>query len=726
LAKRTLVIASVLVPVLLLLTSVPVLAQPTSFPQFGDSIHDYGVDFDNDGHFDELRIDFTVRITENGTYGFEAYLGNADHPDLLRDTLKTTLAAGEHTLTVKFLGPYLNKADLYGPYVLRLLGTTYVGGVNWGPGSQKSYATAAWEPKSFDPPGAVFADPVTDEGRDTNGDGLIDQIVVRVSIEAVKDVVVTGQASMRGYGLDGWAFVDSPYGDYRHFSKGTWTWEFALDALPLHAVRANGPYQVYLSLEIEGLGRIDYRSHTTAAYSYPALRGPSADFRIPGPSVQLLDPDGNGLADLFVVRVPLRVTEAGNFSAQSFFWVSYAADGLLQSQRATHLELGDQVIDVPFSGITLGRVRSTLANWGVYVTVKRIDAGASDGNQTFFATPAVDPARFESRPFASLSGSILPGGTPYSPQCQLVSMLDPATKFVGEVMTYQGTYSIGAYPGNFTVLVRNCNAPTRSAVSSVSLTSGTSLNLSLGNAKPDAFETDLNMTSWKSARRTVHSNLSDLSAQDRFLADELGNRDGLSDPVELRILRSMELPYFTYPNQPRDLIIDGRSMPYRSIVSFDVNGSGPIVSSADLTESLVADSWLMMDPIGTHHNVTLWFPYNSAAGTRRYTLHLPHGVAGNATGHGNVTVLPLGPGAWSIDPGTDPHPPAPGFFPSPAYVTIDVVTPEPPPATGFSVPLEWVLASGGGVAAVAAVAVGWWILRRRRRPPDLEPKVEVS
>ena len=35
----------------------------------------------------------------------------------------------------------------------------------------------------------LLGDQITDEGRDTNGDGQIDQIVVHVTIEAVKDVV---------------------------------------------------------------------------------------------------------------------------------------------------------------------------------------------------------------------------------------------------------------------------------------------------------------------------------------------------------------------------------------------------------------------------------------------------------------------------------------------------------------------------------------------------------
>src|SRR6266480_1710983 len=190
---RALFLALVVVLVVLVAPSAP--ARGFTFPQFGDSIHDYGVDLDGDGLYDELRVDFTATVLENGTYGFEAQLGNENFPYLLHDAFDKTLTAGTHTLTFTFLGPYLRKAGADGPYVLMLRGSTLVGKVRWS-GSEKSYATSAYSTTSFDPPWAVFADPITDQGRDTNGDGLFDRIVVRTSIAATKEVVVMARVSM--------------------------------------------------------------------------------------------------------------------------------------------------------------------------------------------------------------------------------------------------------------------------------------------------------------------------------------------------------------------------------------------------------------------------------------------------------------------------------------------------------------------------------------------------
>src|SRR3989442_15919852 len=91
-----------------------------TFPQFGDSIHDYGGDLDGNGLYDELRIDFTATVQENGRYGFESQVGNEDFPYLLHGAFATRPTAVAHTFTFAFLGPYLRKAGAGGPYVVKI------------------------------------------------------------------------------------------------------------------------------------------------------------------------------------------------------------------------------------------------------------------------------------------------------------------------------------------------------------------------------------------------------------------------------------------------------------------------------------------------------------------------------------------------------------------------------------------------------------------------------
>lgn len=705
LRRRTLVIPPLLVVASLVFALVSAPAPAFSFPQFGNSIHDYAVDLDSDGDYDELRIDFTVTIRENATYRFEAFLGNDTQSYLLYASLDSPLGIGEHTLTVAFLGPYLHKADARGPYNVLFKGSVFVGDVIWG-ASEKTYATAFYDPASFDPPWAQFVDPITDEGRDTNGDGLFEQIVIRASIEALKGVVVQARASASVYGTDGWAPIGTPYGDSRRLTPGTWSMEFALDTLPLYTIRADGPYTVDMSLYVEGLGPIDLRPHTTQPYSHMSFRRPSADFRAPGPSVGLVDSDDNGLADFLVVRVPLSVTEPGDFVVSASLWVSAYAGGLFTSARSAHLEPGAHTVEVPFSGIALSRPEAS-GVWSLEVEVNRADASEFDRNRTAGFIPGYLPTAFETRPLAYLTGHLLTPGGLWLWQCGSVALLDPSTKFSARAEVYAGTFSLPVYSGTFVVLARSCGSPSQSRTSTLNVSNDTSADFPLRNATADAVDRDLNLTSWNAVRRTTRTRLADIAPEARFSADLLGNQDGFANATELRIVRDMESTYFSQPPFPGELTVDGRPLAWQSFVSFDVEGAGPVISDAELAETFVTDARSLMDPIGPRHNVTLRLYTDTPRRTFRATLRLPPGATGTFTSSGNVTVVPIGPGAWAIDPGTSPGSGMDAIY---AYVYIDAMLEGPGILPTGAV--EWILASvvvGGTFAGIL-----WWTRRRRR------------
>jgi len=672
-----------------------------NFPRFGDSIHDYAVDLDFDGYYDELRIDFTATVVENATYGFEGILGTY----ILHDEMDKTLTAGTYTFTFVFLGPFLNKYGIDGPYVFQVRGSEYVGSVRWG-GSSKTYSTAAYLARSFEPPWAVFGGPVTDQVRDTDGDGRYDQLVIRTSIEATRDVVVEAYAHVAANGRDGWAQIDPPF-DSRSLGRGSWPQEFVFDTLPLYTVHADGPYTVELRLNVEGLGFIDYRSYATQAYSSMAFRRPSADFRAPGPSVGLVDADGNGRGDLFVVRVPLQVTEAGDFLVYSNLWLS---GSIYSSGKGAHLERGNATVEVPFSGILLGR-HPYSANWTLEVNVQRVDSNQYDRNRTAWLMPGYDPSVFESRPVVYLTGYI-PGA------CGDVSLMDPATKFATEVYAYYGSFYIELYPSSFLVLARSCGGPGAPRVSTVNVSGNVSVTLPLGNMTPDAYDVDMNLTNWNALRTTVQTEYESRAPEMRYFADFYGNRDGFADSTELRIFRASQSTYFMYGWLAGRLAVDGRGLPLQSLVLYRTTGAGDVVSPDHVTEEIVVDSQTQIEPVGFRHNVSLWTLYDSAYGRYRATVHLPPGSTGTVTAAANITVVPIGVGAWSIDPGASPNP---QFSPS-ALVYIDAVAPGGPGGVlPVSVVIVGLAAASAIVVAVVSIVVVLMVRARRRRDGPRDP-----
>jgi len=291
-------------------------------------------------------------------------------------------------------------------------------------------------------------------------------------------------------------------------------------------------------LYVEGLGGIDYRTHQTQPYAYSQFRRPSADFRAPGPSVALVDSDNNGLADLFVVHVPLRVTEAGDFVVNVNLWLSAYAGGLFQSGQGAHFDPGEYTVDVPFSGIALSRPPYS-ANWTLEVIVRRVDSTDYDRNRTAWLTPGYDPSRFESRPLVYLSGQVVWPPSRYGSGCGLVSLMDASTKFAVEQFPNYGAFSFPVYPGTFLVLVSGCGAA-GARTSRITISNDTQLTLSLGNSTPTSNEIDANVTTWNSTRRTIRSTLINDGPELRFHADMYGNRDGFADSTELRIVQAAE------------------------------------------------------------------------------------------------------------------------------------------------------------------------------------------
>ena len=712
---RTVGFALFLVFLILAVPSTPVRAY--TFPEFGDSIHDYAVDFDGDGDYDELRVDFTATVLENGTYGFEAILGTANNSYLLRDSFDKTLSAGQHPLTVKFLGPYVHKYDVDGPYTVVFRGSVVVGSVRLS-GSQKSYSTSAYDAQSFDPPWAQFVGLITDHGRDTNGDGRFDRIAVETSVVTTKRVVVIAYASITAYGQDGWATVQSPIGDPRRLSKGTSQMEFLLDTLPLYTIHANGPYTVSLSLYAEGLGSIDYRSHVTQAYAHTSFRRPSADFGTPAPSVALVDPDDNGLADLLVVRVPLRVTESGDFLVYADLWLGPYSSGFFQSGRGAHLDPGNYTLTIPFSGISLSRAPAS-ANWSVDVIINRLDSIEYDRNRTAWVMAGYDPSLFESKPVTYFDGRITwTGGPPHDGGCYQVFLMDPVTKFTTQT---QGSvyrfFSIPAYDGNFLALAKPCGLGTSRALS-VTVPATTYFEIPVGDAPARSFDVDLNLTAWTALRSKVRVSSVGEASEIRYFADFYGDRDGFADSAELRIIEHSRFRNFFLGEPPGRLVVDGRLLPFRSIEPLGMEGAGEVASTVDVSETLVVDYSTQLEPASHRHNVTLEVPYDSYYEMFRGQVELPVGSTGTVTSSGNVTIVPIGPAAWSIDPGTGP-----GTSFGTVDVYIEAIGPEGPGGGLGPVPTALLLV----LALVAVIATVWWVRRLRRAerpedPPPQEPK----
>ncbi len=142
-----------------------------------------GIDTNDNGLFDILRVSFGADVTKAGTFLVEGTLKN--QTAVSTETLMF-LTTGSQTLTLDFPGTIIHEQRMNGPYqvevkvkepsTFKMLDRVKLGQV-----------TAAYKFTDFEPLGGVRPISLTgnssDEGVDINGNGLFDQLHVDVELE---------------------------------------------------------------------------------------------------------------------------------------------------------------------------------------------------------------------------------------------------------------------------------------------------------------------------------------------------------------------------------------------------------------------------------------------------------------------------------------------------------------------------------------------------------------
>lgn len=86
------------------------------------NFNDQGVDTNNNGLFDLLRIDFEADIQTAGSYLVSGELTNlAENFIAFTDDVELTLAAGSQMLTFDFIGPLIHDQGINGPYSVEVV-----------------------------------------------------------------------------------------------------------------------------------------------------------------------------------------------------------------------------------------------------------------------------------------------------------------------------------------------------------------------------------------------------------------------------------------------------------------------------------------------------------------------------------------------------------------------------------------------------------------------------
>ena len=157
---------------------------------FSRDTEEMGSDLDGDGGYNVLRFNVGVSVTKAGRYNLSAGLHDAQGNFLaVAQTEELSLEVGRHTLDLDFSGATLGDHKTDGPYHLGGLEVSQEGGemldVRF-----EDYLTAAYPYNAFRPAGPMFSDTnsdtYSDQGVDTNGNGLYENLTIKVEVSIVK------------------------------------------------------------------------------------------------------------------------------------------------------------------------------------------------------------------------------------------------------------------------------------------------------------------------------------------------------------------------------------------------------------------------------------------------------------------------------------------------------------------------------------------------------------
>lgn len=624
----TLVVIAVAVAGLVLAT-VPLRARADATVSFGPTVRETPVDTNGNGLYDELQIAVDVVVNVSGTYVLSF---SAQSPVLGFgfQRQQQELTVGTHAVTFVLYGPTIYEYRADGPYNVTVRVDTTTCYFYCNPLAVLGYQTHAYQYTQFDPPYVYVSGAVTDSGRDTNGDGYYDLLVVDVPVTVNQTAEISAYANV----LTG-TYAGGPMtgGVPKTYAPGSYVVEFTFDGRMLYYYRASGPFTIEGSLYLQDIGYAGGFTHMTAAYPSTAFQRADADFD--GPLTY--EPLGtNGSYSALRVHVPLRVSVAGDYLLQSGLGYGYGTG--TNAYRALHLAPGQTTVDLDYNGIALGRLGYD-GPWSANVMVERLGGPVWDANDTLVTTPAYTTSEFESRPVLTLSLNFTVAGC--TTNClSLAAAYDPSNGFI--VWQVPGVSSLPLYDGTFEVLVPGMQ---NSVVKQVTLHSAQSLAVSLSAPPVEWVNQTYDFVTVNETRVSTAYTTWGRSAATRWSADLAGNHDGIANTTEL----APTAGFYTNWQGGANVYLDDAPYPSAPTVPTTVIGAGPVTDTAPLTLQDSMDLRFPELPSPSFpKNISIQLPYTPPFYHAVYDFKLPVGTTASLTTTNAGTVTQVSRTEWRL------------------------------------------------------------------------------
>ncbi len=270
---------------------------------------DTGVDTNNDGQNEALRITVGINVTAPATYQLVGWLQSGAGANLVWAYASATLSAGAHQMQLDFDGKLLRLQGVNGPYKLVHIELRTGDEGDIADFADNAYTTAAYAVTIFLAPAVTYTGAYADTGVDSNSNGLFDTLNIDVGVQ------VNGAGN---YTLVGW--LSTPVGNAIPGAVATTAFTtsgpqtLSFDGKSIRWQRQNGPYTLrYLEVRDSNQERVAFlpQAYTTTAYAATQFESGGAELAAGGYTDQGIDLNHDGLYDLLRVTSTVSATTPG-------------------------------------------------------------------------------------------------------------------------------------------------------------------------------------------------------------------------------------------------------------------------------------------------------------------------------------------------------------------------------------------------------------------------------
>jgi hypothetical protein len=299
---------------------------------------DAGVDTNGNTFYDWLVVYASVYILVEGDYEVYGYLYAPSATYVTYSSNSTYLYEGDQIVELWFDGSDIFDSGESGSFDVEM----YVE-YDWDTQDYDLYTTSVYSYDEFEPPGAYFSPPHDDWGEDSDLNGLYDDLVIEVSLNAT----IEGTYYLYGY-------LYNSGGEYLVYTS-TSVYLLVGENLAylyfpgeyIYGGHADGPFRASMDLYDASWDYVDWDQHYTDAYGYDEFEAPDASF-LPPHSDAGVDDDADTLYEWLEVTVYIDVMTSGDYYLVAYLYWDW--DYITTIETLTYLDAGTDSVSLMFPG----------------------------------------------------------------------------------------------------------------------------------------------------------------------------------------------------------------------------------------------------------------------------------------------------------------------------------------------------------------------------------------